>query len=128
MQQKRTGLELPMIGAQVFIEPGQTQEEIDGLFRTLHEHHMPLCRIRMFEKYMRGPAGEWDFNLFDLAFNAAEKYNVKIMATLFPMTEFTDVGGFKFPHTQEHFEEVAEYIRQVVQSLPKFPCLVGHGC
>ena len=120
---KTTGLEIPMIGAQVFIEPGQTQQKIEHLFRTLQEHHMPLCRIRMFEKYMRTPYSGWDFSLFDLAFRTAEQYGVKIMATLFPMTDFTDVGGFKFPRTEEHFAEVQEYIRQTVKHYRNFPAL-----
>lgn len=38
----------PVIGAQVFIEPGQTEEQTDGWFRTLEECGMTACRIRLF--------------------------------------------------------------------------------
>ncbi|HYN03387.1 MAG TPA: hypothetical protein VE359_13140, partial [Vicinamibacteria bacterium] len=34
----------PLIGAQVWIEPGQTPDEIDGWFRTLAESGMPVAR------------------------------------------------------------------------------------
>lgn len=122
---KPSPLATPMIGAQVFIEPGQSPHEIEHLFKMLHDHQMSVCRIRMFEKYMRTPQGGWDFSLFDVAFHAAQKYKVKIFATLFPMTDFTDVGGFKFPRTQAHFEEVAEYIHQVVCHYRTFPALYG---
>lgn len=42
----------PFIGAQVFIEPGQTDAQVDGWFRTLRDNGMGVCRIRMFESYM----------------------------------------------------------------------------
>ena len=69
--------EVPMIGAEVFIEPGQTPEEIDTWFRRLKEAAMTVTRIRMFESYMHKPDGSWDYSLFDLAFRAAEKYDIK---------------------------------------------------
>ena len=34
--------DVPVIGAQVFIEPGQTAEQVDGWFRTLAENGMVL--------------------------------------------------------------------------------------
>ena len=114
-----------MIGAQVFIEPGQTAAEIDSFFRILHENQFSICRIRMFEKYLRTADGRWNFDLFDQAFAAAQKYNIKIMATLFPMTTFTDVGGFKFPRTQTHLEEIADYIEHLVTHFQTFPALWG---
>lgn len=111
---------LPLIGGQVIIEPGQTDQQIDGWFRTLKENGMPLCRIRMFGRYMKGENGKWDFSLFDKAFRAADKHGVAIYATLFPDTPFTDVGGFKFPESQHHQQEVAEYIREVVSHFSQY--------
>ena len=34
----------PLLGAQIWIEPGQTPEQIDGWFRTLAEPGMPVTR------------------------------------------------------------------------------------
>jgi len=113
------------IGAEIFIEPGQTKEEIDGWFRIMKDHGLKLTRIRMFENYMRDSDGHWDFNLFDLAFEAGEKYGVKIYANLFPGTVFSDVGGFKFPKSNEHFKEIADYIRHVVLHFSRFTSLYG---
>jgi len=61
------------LGAQVFIEPGQTQKETEQWFKILKENGMNVCRIRMFESYMHKADGSWDFSLFDRAFLLAEK-------------------------------------------------------
>ena len=106
--------QLPMIGAQVFIEPGQTEEETDLWFKTMKENGMEICRIRMFESYMLQADGTWDFSLFDRAFKKAEKYDIKVMGTFFPATEKTDIGGWKFPKDDEQLNKLAEYIKQLV--------------
>lgn len=115
----------PVFGAQVFIEPGQTPEEIDTWFRILKESDMPLCRIRMFESYMKKEDGSWDFTLFDHAFKAAGKHNVKVLATLFPYTEKTDIGGFKFPRDEKHLHSISNYIQHLVTHFKQFKSLYG---
>lgn len=117
--------QLPLIGAEIFIEPGQKPKEIDIWFKKLHECGMNVTRIRMFENYMHLSDGSWDFTLFDYAFNAAEKYGIKIYANLFPATSFTDVGGFKFPRDNEHLQAISEYIKQCVSHFKKFSSLIG---
>ena len=113
------------IGAQVFIEPGQSDSDIDTWFRLLHNNNMKICRIRMFESYMHQPDGTWDFSLFDKAFVAAEKYNIKVYGTLFPYTEKTNIGGFKFPASDSQFADIAVYIKQVTEHFSKFKSLFG---
>ena len=39
--------QVPFLGAQVFIELGQTPEEIDTWFRVLKENQFSMCRIRI---------------------------------------------------------------------------------
>ena len=56
--------DVPVIGGQIFIEPGQTSEEIDTWFSMLKQHNMPICRIRMFETYMHKADGTWDFSRY----------------------------------------------------------------
>lgn len=105
----------PAIGAQVFIEPGQSPEDIDCFFRTLRDCSMTTARIRMFGSHMYRGDGRWDFSLYDEAFRAAERYGISLFATLFPPTdELTDVGGFKFPRSRDHLREVDEYVEAVV--------------
>ena len=115
----------PVIGGQVIIEKGQSHEEIDALFAMLRNSDMPICRIRMFESYMCNEQGKWDFSLFDYAFESAQRNNVKIIATLFPYTEFTDIGGFKFPRTDKHLKSIANYIKQVTTHFKSAPALYG---
>jgi len=117
--------EQPYIGAQVFIEPGQSPMQIESWFRTLHENGMMVCRIRMFEEYMKKPDGSWDFSLFDQAFKAAEKYHIQVFATLFPAAVNNSVGGFKFPESEEHLQQIATYIDKTVSHFKTFSSLYG---
>ena len=57
--------ELPMIGAQVIVEPDHNKEQIEHYFKVLHENGFSVCRIRMFETYMKSSNNEWDFTLFE---------------------------------------------------------------
>lgn len=115
----------PEIGAEVFIEPGQCQEEIDVWFRRMKEGGMTVTRIRMFESYMHKPDGTWDYTLFDYAFKSAEKYGIKIYCNLFPLTSFTDVGGFKFPRDDAHLYSIADYIKNLVTHFQNFKSCYG---
>jgi len=116
---------LPFFGAQVFIEPGQTPGEIDTWFRVMKENHMTVCRIRMFESYMHKGDSVWDFSLFDEAFQAAERHGIQVFATLFPATEKTDIGGFKFPRDEQHLHSIAVFIEKLVTHYKNFPALRG---
>lgn len=105
-----------MIGAQVFIEPGQSPQEIEGFFAIMEDCGLKVGRIRMFGSHMIDSDGNWDFSLYDTAFECAARHGVKLFATLFPVTdELNDVGGFKFPKTPEHLASVDEYTRKVVE-------------
>lgn len=114
-----------MIGAEVFIEPGQTPEEIDLWFRRLQEAGMTVTRIRLFETYMHRPDGKWDYTLFDEAYKAADKYGIKIYGNLFPATAFTDLGGLKFPKDEDHLGTIARYIENVVSHFKQFKSCYG---
>ena len=78
--------DVPVFGAQIFIEPGQTPADIDNWFRMLKENGMKTTRIRMFESYMHKSDGTWDFSLFDLAFKAADKYGIQRFIVPFSLT------------------------------------------
>jgi beta-galactosidase len=117
--------EVPFVGAEVFIEPGQTAQQIDHWFRLLKEYDMGYCRIRMFESYIHKPDGSWDYTLFDQAFRSAEKYHVKIFANVFPATSFADLGGIKFPSSDEQLASIAVYIKNLVTHFKSSPALYG---
>lgn len=117
--------DVPVFGAQIFIEPGQTPEDIDTWFRMLKENGMKTTRIRMFESYMHKPDGTWDFSLFDLAFKAADKYGIQVYCTIFPYTEKTDIGGFKFPRDEAHLQSIALFIEKLVTHFSQFKSMYG---
>ena len=120
-----SNLKFPFIGAQVFIEPGQTPDEIDTWFRVLKENQFSVCRIRMFESYMKKADGTWDFSLFDNAFKSAAKYGIKIFGTIFPYTDKTDIGGFKFPRDESHLQSIGLFIKELTTHFAQFPSLYG---
>jgi len=117
--------DVPVFGAQIFIEPGQTQEDIDTWFRMLKKNGLKTTRIRMFESYMHQPDGTWDFSLFDLAFKAADKYGIQIYCTIFPYTEKTDIGGFKFPRDEAHLQSIALFIEKLVTHFSPYKSMYG---
>jgi len=75
---------IPQIGAQVWIEPGQTRQEIERWFKILADHKMPCARLFLMWNYIEIKPGVWDFSLYDFVFNTAKKYEIKIQATLTP--------------------------------------------
>jgi beta-galactosidase len=110
----------PLLGAQVWIEPGQTPEQINGWFRQLREEHMPVARIFVMWSYLEVAPGKWDFALYDTAFRSAEKYHVKIVATLTPSGPPPFLGGNGnqgggFSPTEEARKSAAEYIGRIVE-------------
>lgn len=111
----------PMIGAQVFIEPGQTAEDIEHYFAVMDECGLKFARIRMFGAHLKMENG---FSLYDQAFDAAHRHGIKVFATLFPDTdELNDVGGFKFPRSERHLEEIDAYITSVVAHYAHHPAM-----
>lgn len=70
------------IGAEIWIEPGQTKEEIYQWFKTAAENKMYSIRLFMMWNYIETSPGNFDFTLYDWAFEAANKYNINIEATL----------------------------------------------
>lgn len=118
-------VDVPFIGAQVFIEPGQTAEQVDAWYKEMEDAGMTVCRIRMFQQYMQKDDGTWDFTLFDCAFDAAQRHHVKVYATLFPTTERTDIGGWKFPHDNAQQASFANFIRNAVTHYRNHPALKG---
>ena len=118
-----------MIGAQVYIEPGQSHEEIEHYFKLLKTNHMSVCRIRMDESHMKKEDGSFDFSLYQKAFDEAARNGISVFATLFPGNlpsaedEYGGVGGFKFPVSVAHQESIARYIKEVVTHFSKHPAL-----
>jgi len=120
--------ETPMIGAQIWIEPGQTPDQIDGWFRQLSEAHMPVARIFLMWTQIQQRRDGWDFTLYDCAFRSAEKYHVRIVATLTPSGPAPFLGGDgtqgnSVVGSSSDRGQAADYIARVVERYRDSPAL-----
>jgi beta-galactosidase len=119
----------PLLGAQIWIEPGQTPDDIDGWFQTLAASGMPVARLFMMWNYLEPAPGRWDFALYDAAFASAERHHVRIVATLTAHHGPPHRGypyrsqGARIVDTAERLVEAQEYIAQVVERYRKSPAL-----
>lgn len=124
-------LKIPVIGAQVWIEPGQSREEIDSWFKILAEHHMPCARLWLMWNYIEMESDEWNFTQYDQAFNAALKYGVKIQATLTANHGPAHVDESYWYHNQgesvstskDQLTDAERYIRKTVEHFKDHPAL-----
>lgn len=118
----------PLLGAQIWIEPGQSPAEIDAWFHDLASLDMPVARVFIMWSYVEPAPNQWNFTLYDAAFRAAEKYHVRIVATLTPSGPPTFFGGDGnqgrgvIP-TAKGRQEAAAYIARVVKRYRSSPAL-----
>ena len=121
--------ELPELGAQVWIEPGDTDEEIDKWFRILSQHDMKTGRLFIMWNYIEPSPGVWDFSLYDKAFAAAEKNGINIIATLTTNRrsahrgDYYQLHGHVLEDTRERLNESRIYIEKVVNHWKDHPAL-----
>ena len=119
----------PLLGAQVWIEPGQKPEEVERWFKTLADARMPVARLFLMWNYVEREPGVWDFSLYDRAFQAAEKYHVRVVATLTPNWGpphrgylYASQGG-AIGDTDVRLAEAREYVARAVARYRSSPAL-----
>ncbi len=119
----------PEIGAQVWIEPGQTPEEIDQWFATLDKHDMRITRIFVMWNFLETAPGQWNFKEYDAAFASAQKHNIKLVATLMP-NHGPAFRGFYYKvqdgaiaKTQAQLDESKIFISTIVNRYKNHPAL-----
>jgi len=119
----------PLLGAQVWIEPGQKPEDVERWFKTLADARMPVARLFLMWNYIEREPGVWDFALYDRAFRAAEKHRVRVVATLTPNWgpahrgyTYASQGG-PVGDTDARLAEAREYVARVVARYRSSPAL-----
>lgn len=123
--------QLPEIGGEVWIEPGQTKEQIDTFFRIMKENKMTTARMFIMWNQIETDPGVFDFTPYDMAFEAAEKYNIKVVATLTAAEPAPCVNKRSNYQLHMHliiedraeYPAAARYIKQVVDRYKKHPML-----
>lgn len=113
----------PQVGAQLFIEPGQSKEEIDNWFALLEKSKLTVCRVNLNEEDMNQFNGTWDYSLYDHVFQSAEKHHVKIFATLFPKFPNYSEWDIKLPVSDQQMAALSLYIQTVVKRYQNSPAL-----
>lgn len=114
--------QLPQIGAEVWIESGQTKEQIDEFFRLMSDYKMTTARLFIMWNQIEPHQETYIFTNYDHAFKAAEKYGIKVVATLTASEPppCRNKRSFYLLHTHSIFEDESElsvaanYIKQVV--------------
>lgn len=120
---------LPELGAQIWIEPGDSDEQIDLWFKTLSNHNLKVGRLFIMWNYVEPTPGNWDFSLYDKAFTAANKYSIKIIATLTTNRraahrgDYYQLHGHKLEDTWGRLDESKIYIEKVVDHWKNHPAL-----
>ena len=128
---KITAQNLPQLGAEIFLEPGQTTEQVEHWVKELSDSNMPVVRVFMMWNYLEPKPNVWDFTLYDALFKASEKYGVKITATLVPNQPpfFWGEDFFYSTHNmvmynEEIYRERSNYyIEKVVERYKESPAL-----
>ncbi|TZF81107.1 hypothetical protein FW774_19425 [Pedobacter sp. BS3] len=92
------------IGSEIWIEPGQRKEEIEEWFRLSSQNKMRSVRLFMMWNYIEEKPGVFNFIQYDWAFAAANKYNIKIEATLCAI--HGPVSASKIYHGRPQFNEL----------------------
>jgi beta-galactosidase len=116
-------------GAQVWLEPGQNEKDIDLWFERLKQHNMRCTRIFMQWNFIETAPDKWDFGVFDAAFASAERHGVKIVGTLMPNFPPAHKGGWyktqdgAIAKTQQQLDDSRIYIAKVVNRYKSHPAL-----
>ena len=61
------------VGAELWIEPSQTEAEVEGWVKIMAESKMRSARIFLMWNYIETAPKVYDFHLYDALFRAAEK-------------------------------------------------------
>lgn len=78
--------QVPEIGAQVWVEPSMSNEQIDQVFAQMEQHGMKTCRLFVMWNYIEKQPNQWDWRIYDAAFASAKQHHIKVCPTLMATT------------------------------------------
>ena len=115
------------IGAEIFLDPSYTREEIQLHFRRMKEVGLSVARMFVIWDHIERQPGQWRFELYDQAYDAAAASGISVLTTLCPedppgWARQTAFYHAKLPlNTPELRERGAEYVRRVVSRYKDHP-------
>jgi len=117
------------LGCQVWLEPEETRERVDALFAEAANSGLGWIRIFLMWPWIEEKPGQWKFDVFDYAFDAAEKHGIRIKATLTANSGPWHIGTPSLLHSHTGFlspdqrEPMRRYILQCVNRYKNHPAL-----
>lgn len=126
-----TKARLPEIGAEIWIEPGNTKEQIFKWVEIAAQQKMSVVRIFAMWTQMEPEKNSWNFDVYDWIFEAAEKYRVRMQVTLTANQPPAHYGKeyWSITHTSALFRDerlipaAAKYIELVVNRYKNSPAM-----
>ena len=120
---------LPQVGAQVWLEPDFTAQQIDEWFAILAQNNMPVTRLFIMWNKVETAPGVYDWAMYDHAFAAAQKHGVGIVGTV--MANFGpphrgyyfSAQGGAIPKTWDQLNASKAFIKECVQRYRHHPAL-----
>lgn len=73
---------LPRIGAQFFVNPEDSPEDVKKHFSLMEDYGIRLVRLFLLWDQVEKKPGEWDFSRYDFIYDEAQKHGIRIVATL----------------------------------------------
>jgi len=72
------------IGAEIFLDPGHTREDIGKHFARMKATGLTVARMFIIWDHVERRPGEWKFDLYDHAYDAAAANGMRVLTTLCP--------------------------------------------
>ena len=131
-----------LLGAAVWLDPSDSPERVNHLLKMAAEAGLGWARFFIMWPFVEPRPGEWDFTLFDTAFDAAARHGVRVKATLTANNRPWHAGNPSLLHGHTGFYDAAHrraaatYIDRVVERYRAHPGLgqwilwnepIGHG-
>jgi len=117
------------LGAQIWIDQGDSEERIRFLLATAHDIGLGWVRLFLIWPWIEPSPGEWRFELFDAAFDAARRFHLRVKATLTANSGPWHVGTPSVLHSHTGIldpgqrEPMRRYVLQCVRRYARHPAL-----
>lgn len=119
----------PRLGAQLWLERDDTPERVDHLVAQAAACGLGRLRIFVMWPWIEPAPGQWEFSLYDAAFDAAARHGIGIKATLTTGSGPWHVGTPGVQHSQaltldgDQRPAMKRYLEQIVQRYSGHPAL-----
>jgi beta-galactosidase len=115
------------LGAEIFLDPSHTRAEIQMHFRRMKEVGLAVARVFVIWDHIERKPGQWCFDLYDAAYDAAAANGMSMLTTLCPEDPPGWTRQAPFYHakliinTPDYRRHAAEYLRRVVERYKNHP-------